>query len=997
MPESKHGFFVVKVPKTSKHESDKPRVRSISSSLCITYQNVRGLNTKLKTFRHTILALESDIVGVTETWLSEAVEDSELVGGEWSVLRRDRAAGRQGGGVLLAARPGVALRRRPEFETSDGEDLWASCSIEQTTCHLCVVYIPPRATDDVYMRFFYKVESFIDSLNGVVLIIGDLNLNPKYSSVNVLSYYCYFSTVCNLEEMNDVVNLYGGTLDVVLVRGPTHRFKVCEVDGGGLVSHRDEYHPPLEFTLPLAESGHTPLLLEPSNVDSSRDWNFKKGDFALLYQLLSEVSWREVLDSHDVNTSVGLFYHLIYGVFDLCIPRKTRPKKPGRRYPVWFTSGIIKDIKRKAVLHRAWKRTGDNSVYLAFSSIRADIKARISQAYDDYIGQMQTKLMVNPRTFWQHIASLKAKGGFESQFTYEGNVCEGSRAAQAFADFFSSIFLPREPHLDHNRIIREDPTHSANYVHVNVISQRDVEIALKSLKPRSSPGPDNLPAYILKGCKEWLLSPLIHIFNLSLRTGEYPDQWKVTRVRPTPKVNNSSRVEDHRPIAILSSLAKLFESIINRLLTPQIQPFLSDSQHGFRSNRSVETNLLTLVDSISDHLDKGIQVDVLYFDFKKAFDRVDNDLLLSKLCKIGFSPQLLRFFASYLRGRQQYVQHGYFISDTYQTLSGVSQGSILGPLLFGIMVDDLASVLRSARCLLYADDLKLIYGVQEDSDRVSLQSDIDRVHEWSSGNRLAFNVTKCAVISFSRARNPLCYNYCLGTEPILRVNSIRDLGVILDTQLNFHEHLNALTRNCYKRLGFVIRNVRDFHDTRAIKLLYSALVRSKLEAASVVWNPYEVTYVLLLERVQKVFLRFLYKKSYGYYPFLYPTKFLLGVLGFNSLEVRRNFALLTITSRILRGESGCTELAAQLVRLYVPSLAKILFRPRGRVLLAVPTSRTVSRRNSPLVRALHLLNGLLASAPECDVFASRWGVLRDEYLRFSERMDVRVSSIYLYS
>lgn len=432
---------------------------------------------------------------------------------------------------------------------------------------------------------------------------------------------------------------------------------------------------------------------------------------------------------------------------------------------------------------------------------------------------------------------------------------------------------------------------------------------------------------------------------------------------------------------------------MKKLLTPQIKPFLCDSQHGFRARRSVETNLMTLVDSISDHLDKGIQVDVLYFDLKKAFDRVDNDVLLGKLCDIGFCPKLLRLFASYLRGRQQYVQHGCFVSKAFPTRSGVSQGSILGPLLFGIMIDDLAAVFSSARCLLYADDLKIVYGVQEVSDCVSLQEDVSRVHQWSVKNRLTFSAAKCAVMSFSRARNPIYCEYFLGSEKIARVNSIRDLGVNLDSHLNFHDHINCLTRDCYKRLGFVIRNAREFRDIGTIKLLYSALVRSKLEFASVVWNPYEATYVLLLERVQKVYLRFLYKKLYGYYPFLYPTKFLLGVLGYNSLEVRRNFALLSTTCSILRGESDCAELVAQVVRLYIPMLTKICYRPRERCLLAVPTSRTVARRSSPLVRPLQLLNGLLASAPECDLFASRWNVVRDECLKFCEKIDVRRSSV----
>jgi hypothetical protein len=283
--------------------------------------------------------------------------------------------------------------------------------------------------------------------------------------------------------------------------------------------------------------------------------------------------------------------------------------------------------------------------------------------------------------------------------------------------------------------------------------------------------------------------------------------------------------------------------------------------------------------------------------------------------------------------------------------------------------------------------------VEQGADCESLQADIDLIFRWSMDNKLLFNPAKCCVCTFSRARDPILAQYFLGSEPINRVFTVKDLGVVFDTRLSFHEHILSLAADCYRRLGFVIRNLRNFNDPLAIKLVYNALVRTKLEAASIVWLPYESTYALMLEKVQKAFLRFLYKKIYGYYPFLYPTKYLLGTLGYNSLEVRRTLSLLLTACRVLRGESDCPELVCRLVRLFVPDVPKIALRPRRRVLLAVPAARTVSRRSSPLPRALSLLNALLASAPECDLFAWRWASVRKECLKFAEVMDARPSSV----
>lgn len=420
---------------------------------------------------------------------------------------------------------------------------------------------------------------------------------------------------------------------------------------------------------------------------------------------------------------------------------------------------------------------------------------------------------------------------------------------------------------------------------------------------------------------------------------------------------------------------------LHRRIYRQVAPFLSDAQHGFRQKRSVETNLLTLVDIVSRDMEGGGQVDVAYLDFKKAFDRVDNDILLGKLCAIGFSPKHLRLCSDYLRDRQQFVRHGCYVSEPYHTRSGVSQGSILGPLFFILMINYLESQLHNSTCLLYADDLKLSMRVRGEADCALLQQDLDAVHQWSLDNKLLFNTSKCAVMSYTRAKNPFEADYRLGMDVILRVYTITDLGVTFDTKLTFHDHVKALTANCFRRLGFVIRNAKDFSQTCVIQLLYSALVRSKVESSSVVWSPHESTYTLMLEKVQKAFLRFLYKKKYGHYPYLYPTSFLLGMLGFNSLEVRRDLNLAIMACRTLRGETECPHMVGEVCCLFAPN--KYL-RARSHRLLAVGAARSVARQQSPLIRATTMVNAIIDSAPQVDVFADGWPKLKKACLKFCE-------------
>ena len=522
---------------------------------------------------------------------------------------------------------------------------------------------------------------------------------------------------------------------------------------------------------------------------------------------------------------------------------------------------------------------------------------------------------------------------------------------------------------------------NSNYINIFQFSLDDVQYGINKLKPRSSVGPDSIPPFILKHFKQLFSTPLCHIFNMSLAEGVYPYHWKISRVTPIPKTTDKSAVEGYRPIAILSSPAKIFENVLHKLIYSQVEKYLCNYQHGFRCKRSVNTNLLTITEYISKHLDNKRQVDVLYFDFCKAFDRVNNDILLLKLSAIGFCPNLLRLLADYLRDRQQFVRLGIYVSRPYHTRSGVSQGSILGPLLFLLMVNDLPSSAKFAECLLYADDLKLYSVVGTVSDCEAVQNDINAIYEWGVQNKMEFNVSKCYVMTFGRMRHPIDFEYKLNGTIITRSTNMKDLGVTFDQKLTFHDHVSAVAKESFKRLGFVLRNARDFRNEQVIRLLYSTLVRTKLEASSSVWNPHEAKYALLLEKVQKAFLRFLYGRTRGYYPYLYPTKFLLGCLGYHMLETRRACDQIGVMLKICRGITDAPDIHNELIRLHTPDN---YLRGRRHQLLSLPSRRTAARAASPVPRVLTALNKLVEANLDCDLFADKFVDLMVKCLHFCE-------------
>lgn len=364
-------------------------------------------------------------------------------------------------------------------------------------------------------------------------------------------------------------------------------------------------------------------------------------------------------------------------------------------------------------------------------------------------------------------------------------------------------------------------------------------------------------------------------------------------------------------------------------------------------------------------VDGGGQTDSAYFDFKKAFDSVDNDVLLRKLAGIGCTPHVLNFFASYMTDRQQYVEYLGFRSERYFTRSGVSQGSNLGPLEFIIMINDLPKVIQNAKCLLFADDLKLSLAIETARDCERLQNDIDRVVVWAKENCLQFNATKCMTITFTRSRNPILHKYHIDGLPMVRGNVVKDLGLTLNSELTFRDHITKVCKKAYSNLGFILRMANGFTNINAIAALYNALVRSKLECNGVIWSPHETKYILMVEKIQNKFIRYLYLKKYGVYPFyplMYPTLFILGMVGYNELRVRRELTLVCYIFKVLRGKVHNPDVLQQ-IYFCVPD--RYVERRRQPKLVSLPRARTNLLQEAPFTRALRTLNVM---AVEIDLF-----------------------------
>lgn len=370
-------------------------------------------------------------------------------------------------------------------------------------------------------------------------------------------------------------------------------------------------------------------------------------------------------------------------------------------------------------------------------------------------------------------------------------------------------------------------------------------------------GPDEVHPLILKRCAETLTEPLTIMFNKSLESCVYPNKWKIGQLTPIFKSGNKSDFKNYRGVNVMPNLAKVFEKVLHNILKLIITPHLSNNQHGFLSRRNIETNLMELSVQITDAFETRSQVDVFYADISKAFDAVDQSLLIRKIAKYSLDNSFLKWLISYFDNRTQYVRVNNDKSSEFTVPSSVGQGTILGPLFFLVFFDDSDDNLSNCSPYNFADDKKIAKKINSIEDAQELQRLIDNFSEWCRKNGLQINLSKCKVITFTHKKQPIIFDYTIDGQKIERVNQIRDLGVILDSELNFVSHTEYITKKAHSVLSFVRRISRNNFGTDVSKLLYMSLVRSNMEFASTIWTPYQSKYKKSVESVQKQAIMFL--------------------------------------------------------------------------------------------------------------------------------------------
>ncbi|KAL0822801.1 hypothetical protein ABMA28_004807 [Loxostege sticticalis] len=698
--------------------------------------------------------------------------------------------------------------------------------------------------------------------------------------------------------------------------------------------------------------------IECLKTNTRRKYLYRLADYGKINSSLDEINWEDCLNGTSLENAVHYFYNILYDLRDRHIPHKlVSPSK----FPVWYNAALKKVLKEKYKYHKKYRTYGNISDYDTFSLLRKRAKALEQECYKAYLKKSEESIIENPKMFWSFIKSNKqGANSLPANLEYEGQSSDsGEKICELFASYFKSTFLSPSSNVapKYSNANASNHIHSIGDIEINADSLNNL---LKSLDLTKGAGPDLIEPTFIVNCSRSLTRPLAILFKRSVTEGIVPALWKSAFITPIHKSGNKCLVNNYRPISKLCLFAKVFERIVYTQVYNSLSSIFIPEQHGFLKKRSTTSNLISFTEFVTSGMDAGGEVHAIFTDYCKAFDRIDHSLLLQKLLSAGIHGNLFRWFSSYIENRTQAVAVNGYCSKWCTVPSGVPQGSLLGPLLFNIFINDISCCFLHSNFLLYADDMKIYKQIQNTNDCQKLQDDLRRFEEYCNLNKLDLNISKCHSICFSRKCNVTHYLYTLRGTRLQNLTEVRDLGVIHDSKLTYELHVDSVVKRANRTLGFIMRSCSQFQSVKVAKVLYCSYVRSILEYCSQIWNPQYNIYIDRLECVQRKFMRYLQYKSKTYIDNYIGRCSRHHILP---LQDRRKIADIVFLLKVAQCKIDSPHLLS-LINLRAPS--RTLRRP---ITLSVPHSISNYRQNSFFIRAANVFN-LMAGDSDIDLFNS---------------------------
>ncbi|KAI8482827.1 hypothetical protein Bbelb_394890 [Branchiostoma belcheri] len=564
---------------------------------------------------------------------------------------------------------------------------------------------------------------------------------------------------------------------------------------------------------------------------------------------LKSVRWDTVLDCVDVSEAWNAFTDIFLNVANEHAPLRKKTLRENNRTAPWMTDRVRNMMGRRDAARRKAIRTKVVQDWDTYRALRNQTTSLIRNEKRSHFAKAVSEAKGDQSLMWKIINTFtgrsKSKGRVQKLVRADNtSTSDPNQMTHEFNEYFSSCAsrltdgMPDSQEDPLQNI--PDPTTKFSF---ECVEESVVMNELQRLKTKKATGLDKIPAKLLKDSSPVIAKPLTHIFNLSLASGEVPSEWKEAQISPVHKSGNCADVGNYRPVSVLSVTSKVMERLVCNQVTRYLTrcKLLTSHQSGFRRHHSTATAVQKIVEDITSGFNGSKVTVALFLDLRKAFDTVNHDILLGKLKKLGFDSGAMDWFSSYLSERFQCTcLQGQYSTKT-RVSCGVPQGSVLGPLLFCLYVNDLPNVIEKCSIHMYADDTVLYYSadsVKACEETVSM--DMKRVVKWLNENKLLLHPDKTKAMLFGLPQKlrhaGTSVNITDGTNVYEQVDSFTYLGVTLDPSLRWSAHVQRITKKLLSGLG-AMRRARAFVTKEVLQTMYQTLVLSHLDYCATAWLP----------------------------------------------------------------------------------------------------------------------------------------------------------------
>ena len=818
-------------------------------------------------------------VMLTETWLRNHL-DAELHIKNYSIYRSDRTRpkkkrGRCSGGAAIYIRDDIAASADILLKYSNGVVELLCLYIKSENLVLCVIYRQPNdekggnpSTASEFTEPLQKLSTIFDDLPTPcpdIIFAGDFNL-PKTSwpdglpekgcspderaLLSLLTSFTekHFLTQHILEPTHEA----GNTLDLIFTNNPAiintyHTTPTKPVSPHYWI----DVSTPLSSSIKPSDTSN----IKPESIFDEINLFSDDTDWSSIEHTLGNYDWSQEFQGLSVAERTEKFIKLSAQV---C--KDNAPEKP--RYSGKKLSTIPRHrrvlMRRRTKLTRKYNSELNPLYKQKYSDELRDIELSLQESYNSQTAYDEEKavnaIKKNSKYFFSYAQKRnKLRPAIGPLMDIDGDYITNPRKlANMFSAQYKSVFsMPCQFPL---HLGKELPQHIQDII----FNESDIIHAIEELSPNSAPGPDKFPAILLLKCKKVLATPLHLIWRKSLDTGEIDPLLKWSYISPIHKGGKRDTAKNYRPVALTSHLIKVFEKVLRNALVAYIDEYslFNPNQHGFRAGHSCLSQLLSHYDRITKLLEEGYNVDVVYLDFSKAFDKLDFNITIQKLYDMGISGKILNWITTFLTNRNQTVVVDGAKSTPELVQSGVPQGSVIGPLLFLIMLGDIDQGVASAYVSSFADDTRVLGKVVNNQDVENLQSDLDTIYQWSNANNALFNSDKFECLRYGpnvEIKHSTHYVSDLGTE-IEQKDNVKDLGITMSADATFNTHIHKSAQSANQVCGWIFRTFSTRARTPML-LLWKSLVQATLDYCCQLWSPNTPGQIQMLEMVARNFIR----------------------------------------------------------------------------------------------------------------------------------------------